>query len=76
MGKLIKTYWSKDRKVRIDVFENRNRNKSSYHIFKIWFYFHERPQPVCFKKNEVHSLQEVLSLIKIKGYDKEPSQEK
>ena len=72
MGKRpIKTYWSWDRRIRIDVFENTNAKKKKYNIFKLFFYIYSRPIPIALKKNEVYALQEVLSNIKIQGYDEE-----
>lgn len=72
MGKgPIKTYWSQNRKVRIDVFENKNAKGKKYNIFKLFFYIYSKPFPINLKKNEVWELQEVLANIKIKGYGEE-----
>lgn len=69
MGKPIKTYWSYNRKVRIDVFENKNKKGKKYNIFKLFFYIWSKPKPIALKKNEIYELQEVLENIHIKGYD-------
>ncbi len=71
MAKPKKIYWSKDRKIRIDVFENKSKSKKGYNIFKIFFYVYSRPFPVCLNRFQLHSLKEVLDKIKIRGKDQE-----
>jgi len=70
MGKKpIKVY--REPKVRLDVFRNKNKKGSIYHIFKLFFYDYSKPKPVCLRKHHIHQLKKILDKIEIKGYDNE-----